>query len=209
MYVPTHFQSNDDALIDEVIDGNPFATLVSQLCAEPFATHLPLLRERRDGRTVLAGHLARANPHWRAFGESTAMAIFQGPHGYVSPRYYVSPNLVPTWNYVAIHCYGQVRIIEDIAQVRAILARMIERYEGGSAGDWTMSLDPEYESKLIAAIVAFEIDVERIEAKFKLGQNRTSADRRSLLAALDADADAAGLASMTRRVLVSASAHDD
>ena len=195
MYVPTHFQANDDALVDELIDDYSFATLVSQRDGEPFATHLPLMRERRDGRTVLVGHLAGANPHWRAFGEAPVMAIFQGPHGYVSP------NLVPTWNYAAIHCYGRVRIVDDAAQARAILAKMVERYEGGRAGRWTMSLDPEFEAKLVAAIVAFEIDVERIEAKIKLSQNRAPVDRRSLLAALDADAGAAELAALTRRVL--------
>ena len=201
MYVPTHFQPNDDALVDELIDANSFATLVSQRDGEPFATHLPLLRERRDGRTVLVGHLARANPHWRAFGDVTVMAIFQGPHGYVSPRHYVSPNLVPTWNYAAIHCYGRVRLVDDAGQARAILAKMVERYEGDRAGRWTMSLDPEFEAKLVAAIVAFEIDVDRVEAKFKLSQNRALADRRSLLAALDADTGAAELAALTRRVL--------
>lgn len=201
MYVPSHFQPNDDALVDELIDDYSFATLVSQRDGEPFATHLPLLRERRDARTVLVGHLARANPHWHGFGEATVMAIFQGPHGYVSPRCYVSPNLVPTWNYAAIHCYGRVRIVDEAAQARAILAKTVERYEGGRAGRWTMSLDPEFEAKLVAAIVAFEIDVERVEAKFKLSQNRAPADRRSLLAALDADAGAAELAALTRRVL--------
>lgn len=209
MYVPTHFQADDDALVDELIDANSFATLVSQRGGEPFATHLPLLRERRDGRTVLVGHLARANPHWRAFGEAAVMAIFQGPHGYVSPRYYVSPNLVPTWNYAAIHCYGRVRIVDDAAQARAILAKMVERYEGGRADRWTMSLDPEFEAKLVAAIVAFEIDVERVEAKFKLSQNRAPADRRSLLAALDADAGAAELAALTRRVLAPTDEQND
>lgn len=200
MYVPAHFSTGDEALVEQLIDTYSFATLVSQHGGEPFATHLPLLRERRGARTVLTGHVARANPHWRSLAGATAMAIFHGPHGYVSPSVYVSPNLVPTWNYAAIHCYGRVRLVDDAAQARAILARLVERYEGGRAERWTMALDPEFEAKLVAAVVAFEIDVERTEAKLKLSQNRGPADRESMLAAFDADADAAELAALTRRV---------
>ena len=200
MYVPSHFATRDDALVDELIDAYPFATLVSQLDGEPFATHLPLLRERQGERTVLLGHVARANPHWRSLSGASAMAIFHGPHAYVSPRCYVSPNLVPTWNYAAIHCYGRVRLVDDAKQARAILARLVERHEGARPDRWTMALDPEFEAKLVSAIVAFELDVERIEAKLKLSQNRAPADRAALLAAFDADAGAAELAALTRRV---------
>jgi len=200
MYVPSHFATRDDALVDELIDAYSFATLVSQHDGEPFATHLPLLRERRGDRTVLAGHVARANAHWRSLAGATTLAIFSGPHAYVSPRCYVSPNLVPTWNYAAIHCYGRVRLVDDATQARAILARLVERYEGARPDRWAMTLDPEFEAKLLAAIVAFELDVERIEAKLKLSQNRAPADRAAMLAAFDADAGAAELAVLTRRV---------
>ncbi|RPH67906.1 MAG: FMN-binding negative transcriptional regulator, partial [Burkholderiales bacterium] len=192
-----------DALVDELIDAWPFATLVSQRDGEPFATHLPLLRERRGDRMVLVGHVARANPHWRSLCSATSMAVFHGPHGYVSPRWYVSPNLVPTWNYGAIHCYGRARLVDDARDARAILAKLVDRYEGSGPDRWRMQLDPDFEAKLVAAIVAFEIDVERIEAKLKLSQNRVPADRDAMLAALDADADAGTreLAALTRRVL--------
>jgi len=203
MYVPAHFSTRDDALVDELIDAWPFATLVSQRDGEPFATHLPLLRERRGDRMVLVGHVARANPHWRSLGSATSMAVFHGPHGYVSPRWYVSPNLVPTWNYGAIHCYGRARLVDDARDARAILAKLVDRYEGSGPDRWRMQLDPDFEAKLVAAIVAFEIDVERVEAKLKLSQNRVPADRDAMLAALDADADAGTreLAALTRRVL--------
>jgi len=201
MYVPAHFSTDDQALVDELIDRYPFATLVSQREGEPFATHLPLLRERRGDRMVLVGHVARANPHWRSLADATAMAVFHGPHGYVSPRWYVSPNLVPTWNYAAIHCYGRARLVEDAREARAILAKLVDRYEGSGADRWTMRLDPDFEAKLVAAIVAFEIDVERVEAKLKLSQNRVPADRDAMLAAFDADAGAQELAALTRRVL--------
>lgn len=200
MYVPGHFSTRDDALVDELIDAWPFATLVSQIDGEPFATHLPLLRERRGDRMVLVGHVARANPHWRALGSATSMAIFHGPHGYVSPRWYVSPNLVPTWNYGAIHCYGRARLVDDARGARAILAKLVDRYEGSSADRWRLQLDPDFEAKLVAAIVAFEIDVERVQAKLKLSQNRVPADRDAMLAALDADPGAQELAALTRRV---------
>ena len=200
MYVPSHFATRDDALVDELIDAYSFATLVSQHDGEPFATHLPLLRERHGDRTVLLGHVARANPHWHSLAGATAIAIFHGPHAYVSPRCYVSPNLVPTWNYAAIHCYGRVRLIDDAMQAGAVLARLVERYEGARPDRWTMALDPEFEAKLVSAIVAFELEVERIEAKLKLSQNRAPADRAAMLAAFDADAGAAELAALTRRV---------
>lgn len=201
MYVPAHFSSDDEALVDELIDSYPFATLVSQREGEPFATHLPLLRERRDGRMVLVGHVARANPHWRSLVDAVAMAVFHGPHGYVSPRWYVSPNLVPTWNYAAVHCYGRAHLVDDAREARAILAKLVDRYEGSGDDRWTMRLDPDFEANLVAAIVAFEIDVERVEAKLKLSQNRVTADRDAMLAALDADAGARELAALTRRVL--------
>lgn len=201
MYVPAHFSTDDEALVDELIDSHPFATLVTQREGEPFATHVPLLRERRGGRMVLVGHVARANPHWRSLVDAAAMAVFHGPHGYVSPRWYVSPNLVPTWNYAAVHCYGRARLLDDARDARAILAKLVDRYEGSGADRWTMRLDPDFEAKLVAAIVAFEIDVERVEAKLKLSQNRLPADRDAMLAALDADAGAQELAALTRRVL--------
>lgn len=201
MYVPAHFSTRDEALVAEAIDDWSFATLVSQHEGRPFASHLPLLRERRGDRTVLVGHFARANPHWRSVAGADAMAIFHGPHAYVSPRWYVSPNLVPTWNYAAIHCHGRVRLIDDAREARAVLARMVDRYEGDAPDRWTLDLDPQFEAKLVAAIVAFEFEVERIEAKFKLSQNRLPADRDAMLRAIDADPGMRELAALTRRVL--------
>jgi len=191
MYVPAHFSTGDAALVDETIDANSFATLVSQVDGLPFATHLPMLRERRGEHTVLLGHFARANPHWRslAAGEP-ALAIFHGPHAYVSPRWYVSPNLVPTWNYAAVHCIGRLRIIDDPSSVRALIVRLVEQFEGARPDAWTLALEPGLEASMLSAIVAFEFDVERIEAKFKLGQNRSAQDRRAVLEAMSVDASA-------------------
>ena len=204
MYVPKSFAEDDRARIAELIAGNDFAILVGKVDGQPFATHVPLLFDPERGPFgTLSGHMARANPHWRGFGEQEALAIFAGPHCYVSPRWYESHPSVPTWNYAAVHAYGRPRLLEDEAAVRDLLARMVARYEGAGGEAWTMNGLPEsYVAGMLRGIMAFEIPVARIEAKFKLSQNRPAADRGRVIAALEASAypgDAAVAALMRRR----------
>ena len=154
------------------------------------ATHLPMLLDAEDGPLgTLRGHVARANPHWRAFrGGAEALAIFQGPHTYVSPSWNETRLTVPTWNYVAVHAYGRPRLIEDEAGLKAILHALVDRYESGFERPWSIQgLPEEFVRRMIKGIVGFEIQITRLEGKFKMNQNRTAGDRRGVVAALYGD----------------------
>lgn len=195
MYVPEHFAFADGATaaLHEVIEANNFGILVE---SEPSrgdleATHLPFVLDRQRGaHGTLIGHVARANPIWTMFSdEREVLRIFQGAHAYVSPHWYVTPGLVPTWNYVAVHAYGTPRILTADAEVTDALARLSELMEEGLRPKpaWTMAeVRATTLGTLKRGIVAFEIEIERLEGKQKLSQNRATADRAAVVDALEA-----------------------
>ena len=114
MYVPTAFAETDEGKLHEFMQAYSFGLLVSTHGGEPFATHLPFLLDRNAGpHGTLVGHMARANPHWHDLEGQTVLAVFSGPHAYISPTWYESENVVPTWNYVAVHAYGICRLVND------------------------------------------------------------------------------------------------
>src|SRR5215469_5681813 len=127
MYIPAAFREQRTEILHAIIRDNSFATLVSQVNSELFATHLPfLLDASRGANGTLRGHMARANPHWQAFSaEAESLVIFQGPHAYISPGWYVSERAVPTWNYTAVHAYGVASILDGAECVRALLESTI------------------------------------------------------------------------------------
>lgn len=174
MYIPRHFAITDRDQLLEAMRANSFATVVSDTSDGLQATHIPLLVDERDGDVVLVGHFARANPHWRAFdAEHEALAIFAGPHAYISPSWYGTGPAVPTWDYVTVHARGRPAIVEDAAERLGILRRTVETYESGMDVPWTMdSQDGDYLAKLSQGTVVFTMKVERLEGKAKLGQNR-------------------------------------
>jgi len=188
-YVPGHFRVDDAATLEDFVARNGFATLVSTGPEGLWTSHVPLLVGRGgDGRLRLEGHMARANAHWASL-ESAAevLAIFGGPHAYVSPSWYAHHPSVPTWNYAVVHARGKARIVEPEA-LPALLARLTRKYEEGRPAPWRMEdLPAEFTPKLLAAIVGFEIAVERLEGKFKLSQNRRPADLEGVIAALEAE----------------------
>lgn len=198
MYVPKHFSVEGRAALNALIRANPFGLLVGELEGSPFATHLPFLL---DGDRLLS-HFARGNPHWKSIdGQTEMLAVFSGPHAYVSPRWYESKQAVPTWNYAAVHVYGAPRVIEDAGEVRALLDRLVTEYEGDA---WSLDgRDADFTDRMSRGIVAFEIPVERIEGKFKLSQNRPAEDRRRVIAAFEApgDGENADLARLMRAAL--------
>lgn len=180
MYLPKHFENPDRDLALQVMREYGFALLV---CADddgvPFATHLPVIAtERRvEGGTqvVIEGHVAKPNPHWRYLQAGRrAMVVFQGPNAYMSPRVYPDVARVPTWNYLAVHAYGHARFLEGEAKKDALLKGLIAIHEPEYAAQWR-GLDEEFQKKMLAGIVAFEIHVDKLEAKFKLNQHRKEA----------------------------------
>jgi len=198
MYIPTAFRAEDRAALYDLIDRHGFGTLVTVLDGTPFATHLPWLLDRARG--VLLGHVARANPHWKTLdGTAEALVIFQGPHAYVSPSWYTVAPAVPTWNYAAVHIYGVPRLLDE-TELLDLLGRLVSQYESGRERPWMMDLPDDYQSKMLRAIVGFEVPISRIEGKFKLNQNRSAEDRAGVIEALMAgDAEERALAEFMRR----------
>jgi transcriptional regulator len=198
MYVPKAFEKGDLGWAQALMRRESFALLVTAGDdGAPFATHLPLhLDAARGAEGTLVGHVARANPHWRHFdGRRQAMAVFQGPHAYVSPSWYASRPMVPTWNYAAVHAYGAPAVIEDEGRVRDLLRGLSGTYETGRPAPWRLDeLPAHYLAGMIRGIVAFEMPIARIEAKAELGQNRAPADLAGAIAGLRAAGDPLSLA---------------
>jgi transcriptional regulator len=189
MYVQDSFAETDRNKLLALIAQYPFATVITPTAAELCVSHVPLLVQQREGRTVLAGHLARANKHWRALevGAPTT-AIFHGPHAYVSPRWYATSPAVPTWNYAVVHATGPTRLCNEGEDVAALVRELTERFEGAGSGAWRPEALPvDFRASLLGAIVGFEIALERLEGKFKLSQNRSAADRAGVIAELGTD----------------------
>jgi transcriptional regulator len=205
MYIPKPFHVSDRQVLCEFLERHSFATLVSVVDGKPFATHLPLLLDRMPtAHGALLGHVARANPQWRTFdGQQEALAIFQGPHAYVSPSWYSTSPAVPTWNYTAVHVYGAPRIIDDEQAFSDLLDRLIAFYAAGMPTPWPGILPADFRATLMKGIVGFVMAIDRIEGKFKLSQNRSDADQRRVVAhlGLSTDPTERALAELSRQHL--------
>jgi transcriptional regulator len=185
MYLPDAFAEPDLAKLHDFIEQLSFGLLVSQVEGLPFATHLPFLLERTAGpHGTLVGHMARANPQWREAGGQTALAIFSGPHAYISPTWYEAEQVVPTWNYTAVHAYGRVEVNEDKGSLLEIVQRSVRVYEQAMPRPWSFDPSSSFVERLLAQIVGFRIEVERIEGKWKLNQNHPAERRRKVIRAL-------------------------
>ncbi len=197
MYIPPDFLEDDQSKVESLIRAFPFGMLVS--CGEgvPVASHVPFLVEQRGDARVLIAHVARANPQWQMFdGEREALAIFQGPHGYISPNWYASEDRVPTWNYAAVHVYGAPHIV-GAERTQEIIVTLTQHFESSLTPPWQADELPSSKLKaMLGALVAFEIPMSRVEGKWKLGQNRSAADRAGAAAGVEAmggDLDLAAL----------------
>ncbi len=197
MYVPTAFAENDPAALHQIMRDNGFALLVSGAADGPTASHLPITVEiGRDGAATLVGHMARANPHWKALeADPRAMVVFSGPHAYVSPSWYGSGTgpAVPTWNYVAVHAYGRARIVESLPALEEMMERLVAIYEDGRRPEWQLdSLPEDFREGRLKGIVGFVIPVDRLEGKLKLSQNRPKGDVERVARAIENDRGAGG-----------------
>lgn len=179
MYLPPQFTSTDRETAAGLMRSHAFASLVStDDSGFPFATHLPLHLEDRDGRFVLLGHVAKPNPHWRYLqARPEALAMFMGPHAYLSPQVYPDLQRVPTWNYLAVHCKVRARLVEEPKAKDALLKKLIGDHEPAYAAQWR-GLGEEFQHKMLAGIVGFELDVLQWECKLKLNQHRPEAHAR-------------------------------
>lgn len=169
MYIPKHFQINDENAMFSLIEENSFATLISQHNGEPYASHLPFILNKDE--RALYGHFARANDQWKDIQNQQVLVIFQGPHCYISPSWYETKVAVPTWNYVAAHIYGEMEILENEEEIFDSLKQMVNKYEIPNSSYQLNDVDSSYVEGLSKGIVGFKINITRIEGKAKLSQN--------------------------------------
>jgi len=190
MYIPNHFAENDLNKLHDAIEHYPFATLISRSEDELEASHLPVLLDRGCGvRGTLLCHMAKANLQWRRANGQPVLTIFSGPHSYISPQWYQATEVVPTWNYVAVHAYGRLELIDDAAATKNILDKMVAVFESGQPRPWQMNEPAEFVERLLRQIVAFRIPIDRIEGKWKLNQNRPQEQRERVVVKLRENGD--------------------
>lgn len=189
MYIPEHFRMRDHADAIAFMRANPFAILISSTDEGPFATHLPLSVRGTADRLLLRGHVAKANPHWRYLEQNPAcLTIFHGAHAFISTTNYTTRETVPTWNYGAVHVYGNARMFSSEEELQSMLHELIGTFEAAYAEQWA-SLSQSYRERMLSHIVGFEIAVTKIEGKFKLSQNRTREEQSNVMATLEKSED--------------------
>jgi transcriptional regulator len=169
MYIPSHFQIEDVNISYDIIKEQSFATLFSQHNGIPFATHLPLILDKDN--QYLYGHFARPNPQWKDINNQLVLAVFHGPHCYISPSWYETNKAVPTWNYVTVHVYGDVELIDDEEELMDSLNDMVLKYEAPDSSYRLQDVDTDFLAGMNKGIQGFKIRINRIEGKAKLSQN--------------------------------------
>ncbi len=195
MYQPSYFVEKDRDSVLAFMQEHPFVILSGiDSSNKPVATHIPLLVEEKEGKLYLYGHVQRKTDHQLAFAANPqVLAIFTGPHTYISASWYANPQNASTWNYMAVHAAGTLRFLEDAALLD-ILAKTTTRFEQDAASPALVEKMPEeYVSRMMKAIVAFEIEVTSLNSTFKLSQNRNKADYRHIIARLAAQGGEAAL----------------
>ncbi|MEH2401581.1 FMN-binding negative transcriptional regulator [Nostoc sp.] len=182
MYIPSPFREDDIEKLVAFMRANSFATLVSILNHVPVASHIPLVVTVQNNVVKLSGHLAKPNPQWQVFGGDEALAVFSGPHAYISPSLYEKQESVPTWNYIAVHAYGvpQVITLGDSPELMdKMIEEMINTYDSEYKSQWH-SLSDNFREGMMNGIIGFEITVTRLEGKYKLSQNRSHSDQNNV-----------------------------
>jgi transcriptional regulator len=200
MYSPSYNQVEDRAELIAFMRANSFCLLVTGAGGELAASHLPCLVEERGEKLALVMHMARANPQWQSFFDDEALVVFSGPHAYVSPRWYERAPAVPTWNYAAVHAYGVPRVIEERDAKHASQRRLVAELDP----QWLPAFDAlprEYIDQMLSGIVNFELEVARLETRWKLSQNRGRREQELIIGRLE-EAGEGALAQLTRKHLV-------
>jgi len=204
LFVPEHYRERGATELFEAMRAHAFATIISaDADGASTATWIPFVVEGEPKRPVIFGHLARANPQWTSWHPATPLlALFQGPHHYVSPSWYASTPNEPTWNYLAVQVRGRPRVLEDPHEVEAMLERLVGQFEAGRDPAWELrDQSADYRARMARGIVAFELLIDEITGAFKLSQSKSAADRAGAIAGLErcAGDDAAAIALLMRR----------
>lgn len=206
MYSPKFNQVTDRSILIEAMQAYSFAILFGpqsgpEKPAPLAATHLPLVVKDHGEHGLIEGHFAIANRHWQSLAGRETLVVFPGPHSYVSPTNYTDPLSVPTWNYIAVHAYGTLELVEDDPGKDVLLAGLIEANEPAFAEKWRAMPD-NFRRSMLAGIVGFRIPISKIEGKFKISQNRDPEERRKVQATHAAgDADQQALAAWMARLI--------
>ena len=197
MYIPHHYKNENLEEIKEFIRQNSFGILVNQLDGIPWATHIPMeLETNADGKDVLVGHIAKANPQWKSFrDQATVLCIFNGPHAYISSSWYKEEE-VPTWNYIAVHVYGTLSTLTEAATMEA-LHRLVDKYEKQSKNPVSLQRMSPKTLRQVKGVVGFQIEISSIQAAYKLSQTRRE-DHPKILTELKQREDAASQAIATQ-----------
>jgi len=185
MYNPQRYKTTDINEAFELMDRNPFATVITVTDGKPFVSHLPLTPKKVGDKIELIGHLARANPHWKSFAGNQATVIFHGPHTYITPKWYAE-NDVPTWNYSTVHVSGRIDLIETYDGIVECLKELTAHVERHWPSGWDFFIPDDLSDEILPkSIVGFKIKIDEINFKKKLSQNRTPADRAGVLRGLE------------------------
>jgi transcriptional regulator len=188
MYIPKSFEVTEHAVLVDFIEKNSFGILFSAVDQQPFATHLPFLIDSQGGpQGRLIGHMAKANPQWQELDGQDVLVVFSGPHAYISPAWYETPGTVPTWNYVAVHVYGKLKLVNNAEGLEEIMRESVDYFEPNSplAGQ----VQDDFFQNMLKAIVGFHIEIERIEGKWKLNQNHPLERQQRVIDALKKNPD--------------------
>lgn len=185
MYIPKDFEVNDKTKLFDFIKSNSFGILFSQEDEGPFATHLPFfIDENKGDNGVLIGHMAKSNPQWKNLNEKKIIVVFPGPHAYISPTWYSGANTVPTWNYVAVHIYGEFKVMEKKDDMKDIIEKTVNFYESSMSTPWKAEFNDKFIDGLMNGIVGFEISINKVEGKWKLNQNHSIQRQQNLIKGL-------------------------
>lgn len=180
MYTPKQNSISDKQEILAYIRRFSFGTIITSQEEVPMATHLPFIVSERQDKVILTSHFAKANPQWKVMAARQNLVIFSEPHAYVSPTFYDKQQNVPTWNYISVHAYGQANIIKGQEESLYVLENMIDSFEAAYKKQWN-ALRTDYKLKMLKGIVAFEVEVNELQGKGKLSQNKSEAERQRII----------------------------
>jgi transcriptional regulator len=188
MYIPkTNLTTNKNEIV-AFMQRFSFASIVTTKDNFPTATHLPFLITLKEDEVVLTSHFAKANEQWKDVEAVTNLVIFNEPHAYISPTHYDTALNVPTWNYIAVHAYGQAKLITEPEKTLKLLEATIDNYEPAYRQQWD-NMPEDFKTKMAKGIVAFEIVVTDLQAKKKLSQNKSDNEKEKIVAALSKSDD--------------------